>query len=557
MNQESWSRILQRADDELPAESGMREPRRYSDAPRARGGLNQAVDAFTASAMALEHDLRHALEKAASQPRDAAPPPPPPPSRMQQPIYSQRSVQARPQQQVTLRQPQAPAAREQTPMREQAPAQPQAAQRQPQPPVREQAPVAPREQAPVSEQAPVRPLQQVAQRPAQPQTEAPVREQAPRRQPQTPAYEQALSRELALLRQPQPQAPVRERAPTRQPQSLSRELAQLRQPQQQQSAREQAPLRQPPSLSRELALVRPPQQQAPTRQPSSQSRELALVRQPPAREHAPQRQRSPLYQEPPRRAERPAVRNLPVPVSGPMPYHDHPRVGSSKRGGMRNLLVISLSTVVFAFTANEIVAQWHNVRWDGGQLGASVAAADTASPQYTGSLGVYAVSNSLTFQTAAPPQGEAETPSADASAKPAGGKTAAFAAPASDHDNTAGQMPQKDTSLTLASAETPAASAERRSSGVTELEEQVLMRRATALLEQNDVVGARQLLEYLATRESAVGAYSLARTYDAAFLSGLPENAMKADSDLAGKWYKQAALLGSSEAKDRLDQQQN
>jgi CHAT domain-containing protein/Tfp pilus assembly protein PilF len=77
---------------------------------------------------------------------------------------------------------------------------------------------------------------------------------------------------------------------------------------------------------------------------------------------------------------------------------------------------------------------------------------------------------------------------------------------------------------------------------ISDAEEAELMKRADAALANNDIIGARLFFEYLANRGSALGAYLLARTYDAENQS--PGSSVKRDNTLADHWYRRAAELG-------------
>ncbi len=88
--------------------------------------------------------------------------------------------------------------------------------------------------------------------------------------------------------------------------------------------------------------------------------------------------------------------------------------------------------------------------------------------------------------------------------------------------------------------------------GVSDAEEKALMQRASGLLKNGDVAGARLLYENLAMRGSAKGAFSLGQTYDPDFLKTIFVKGMKADIETAKKWYQKAAELGYADAKARL-----
>ena len=75
-----------------------------------------------------------------------------------------------------------------------------------------------------------------------------------------------------------------------------------------------------------------------------------------------------------------------------------------------------------------------------------------------------------------------------------------------------------------------------------------MLKRASTLLGQNDIAGARLIFQYLANHQSARGAFALAESYDAKKLAGRRVTGMTPDADMARTWYARAAELGSREA---------
>jgi TPR repeat protein len=75
-----------------------------------------------------------------------------------------------------------------------------------------------------------------------------------------------------------------------------------------------------------------------------------------------------------------------------------------------------------------------------------------------------------------------------------------------------------------------------------------MMKRASILMDQNDIAGARLVLNYLANHGSAAAAFALAETYDAKTWAGRHVTGMTPDAELADEWYTRAAALGSDEA---------
>ncbi len=80
--------------------------------------------------------------------------------------------------------------------------------------------------------------------------------------------------------------------------------------------------------------------------------------------------------------------------------------------------------------------------------------------------------------------------------------------------------------------------------------ETLILDRGRNILEQGHVSGARLIFEYLADRGSPLGAFALAQTYDAKYISkhNLPADA--ADEALASKWYQHAAEITNAAAPD-------
>ncbi len=75
-----------------------------------------------------------------------------------------------------------------------------------------------------------------------------------------------------------------------------------------------------------------------------------------------------------------------------------------------------------------------------------------------------------------------------------------------------------------------------------------MLKRASLLLSENDIAGARLIFQYLAHHGSASGAFALAESYDPRKLAGRRITGMTPDANLARTWYARAADLGSKEA---------
>ncbi len=125
------------------------------------------------------------------------------------------------------------------------------------------------------------------------------------------------------------------------------------------------------------------------------------------------------------------------------------------------------------------------------------------------------------------------------------------ALPASDDE------PNADRRLTSASAQDPVPPAETGQSApaprLSPSVAQPMLDQAATLLQNGDIASARLLYEHLAKQGSALGALSLAKTYDAEVLLGLGVVGMRPDEAEALRWYEVAAELGSEPAQQRLE----
>jgi hypothetical protein len=79
-------------------------------------------------------------------------------------------------------------------------------------------------------------------------------------------------------------------------------------------------------------------------------------------------------------------------------------------------------------------------------------------------------------------------------------------------------------------------------------QEEKMLKRASTLLGQNDIAGARLIFQYLAHHGSPRGAFALAESYDPKKWAGRRVTGMMPDANLASTWYARAAELGSREA---------
>ncbi len=75
-----------------------------------------------------------------------------------------------------------------------------------------------------------------------------------------------------------------------------------------------------------------------------------------------------------------------------------------------------------------------------------------------------------------------------------------------------------------------------------------MLKRASTLMSQNDIAGARLIFQYLANHGSAGGAFALAESFDPKKWATRRVTGMSPDANLARSWYARAAELGSKEA---------
>ena len=94
----------------------------------------------------------------------------------------------------------------------------------------------------------------------------------------------------------------------------------------------------------------------------------------------------------------------------------------------------------------------------------------------------------------------------------------------------------------------PAQTAERvaASTAAQSGSEEAMLRRGRELMERGHVSGARLIFEHLAEQNSALGAFALAQTYDARYLTKNGLSGASPDDKLAAQWYQRAVELGSS-----------
>ena len=80
-----------------------------------------------------------------------------------------------------------------------------------------------------------------------------------------------------------------------------------------------------------------------------------------------------------------------------------------------------------------------------------------------------------------------------------------------------------------------------------------MLKRASVLLGQNDIAGARLIFHYLAHHGSPRGAFALAESYDPLVLRKLRTvGGIAPDAALAQSWYEKARDMGSAVAPERI-----
>jgi hypothetical protein len=106
-----------------------------------------------------------------------------------------------------------------------------------------------------------------------------------------------------------------------------------------------------------------------------------------------------------------------------------------------------------------------------------------------------------------------------------------------------------DTKVAMETERSTSASAAPRSPA----DEQRLLARASALLRQADISGARPLLEHALERGSARAAFMLAETYDARVLQSWRARGISGDLTKARELYERAQAGGIEDAKERIE----
>ena len=110
---------------------------------------------------------------------------------------------------------------------------------------------------------------------------------------------------------------------------------------------------------------------------------------------------------------------------------------------------------------------------------------------------------------------------------------------------------KEDQEAKPAESSKPDTSAAKRDAQLAKLpadQEEKMLKRASTLMGENDIAGARLIFQYLVNHGSAAGAFALAESYDPKKLAGHRVTGLTPDANLARSWYARAAELGSKEA---------
>jgi hypothetical protein len=214
--------------------------------------------------------------------------------------------------------------------------------------------------------------------------------------------------------------------------------------------------------------------------------------------------------------------------------------------GTRNILAISLSVAVVGIALQQIGTQWNRSRSAGG-VRAVPEAADSALPLQAG---VATDETQLAYGVRPAPEDpgvsggpDAQDKSREAFMQEVEQAASVLAAPPKPRPQA------RQASVTPASVPVVKEPARRDQDGdaISRAEEESMLRRAHELMERGHVTGARLIFEHLALRQSALGAFALAQTYDEKFLKSVGAQ-LAPDQKLAAKWYRRAAELGSQSA---------
>lgn len=235
----------------------------------------------------------------------------------------------------------------------------------------------------------------------------------------------------------------------------------------------------------------------------------------------------------------------------PAPKADAVEIKRSGSGG-RNILAISLSAAVVGLAFQQISTQWNESR-GGNSVRAVPEGAATSSASVLSAAGSANDAQSG-YGVQAPPDEPQSLPLraslTDDAPPPVAGATHerdAFMREIDEAASVLAASPKADEpSRTPVSAPLKDnAASDLDPNAISGAEEQSMLRRARELMERGHISGARLLFEHLALRQSALGAFALAQTYDEKFLKTFLVKGMEPDARLAAKWYRRAAELGS------------
>jgi hypothetical protein len=250
------------------------------------------------------------------------------------------------------------------------------------------------------------------------------------------------------------------------------------------------------------------------------------------------------------------VYQLPMTIPQPLPMPQR------RKGGIRNLFVVVLCLGVLGFSGHVVSQQWSrspngsvvaiqqahaevpaNTHKDTARLSTQqVATSSASSVDVDQTAAITTTSSSNTAPTAdASIDLDKELP-VSAPQRPAT-QTADAAEPAEEAWGAI--VTTQSTTQTSAVEEKPA-------SKISRDEEQRLMRSATLCLQLGNISCARRYFTQLAEQDSAIGAVSLAKTFDPNVMDKASLKGASTDVKKAREWYEKAEQLGNNEAAAHL-----
>jgi hypothetical protein len=223
--------------------------------------------------------------------------------------------------------------------------------------------------------------------------------------------------------------------------------------------------------------------------------------------------------------------------------------------GGRNILAISLSAAVVGLAFQQISTQWNQSRTGGnGVRAVPEATTSSAASLYADLIADNTQSGYGVQPGGDDPQSLQLLPSLTDGAPPPRGSEVkgrdSFLREIEQAANVLAASPQR--APTNRAPVTPVSAPikdtrvqDLEPGGISGAEEQSMLRRARELMERGHVSGARLIFEHLALKQSALGAFALAQTYDAKFLKTILVKGLEPDQKLAARWYRRAAELGT------------